>query len=155
MQPAFGVIGLGRMAQALVLPLLERGRIRADQVLAVVGGSGALEQRREALPAGIGLVGADDPAARLVWMAPVQLLAVKPQQLDAVAAASAPVTGQPLLISVLAGVSLASSASLPRTSLCEGSAQYPGAGRRFDGSGPGEGVTGNKGIRCGSCSPMW
>ena len=42
MQPAFGVIGLGRMAQALVVPLLERGRIPADQLLAVVGGSGSV-----------------------------------------------------------------------------------------------------------------
>jgi len=106
-QPAFGVIGLGRMAQALVLPLLERGRIPADQLLAVVGGSGSLEQRRGALPAGIGLVAADDPSAQQVWTAPVQLLSVKPQQLDAVAAASGPVVGEPLLISVLAGVSLA------------------------------------------------
>ena len=106
MQPAFGVIGLGRMAQALVVPLLESGRIRPDQLLAVVGGSGSLEQRREALPAGIALVAADDPSAQQVWTAPVQLLAVKPQQLDAVAAAAGSVTGQPLLISVLAGVSL-------------------------------------------------
>ena len=107
MQPAFGVIGLGRMAQALVVPLLERGRIPADKLLAVVGSSGSLEQRREALPAGISLMAAEDPAAQQVWMAPVQLLAVKPQQLDAVAAAAGPVVGQPLLISVLAGVSLA------------------------------------------------
>ncbi|QNJ12034.1 pyrroline-5-carboxylate reductase [Synechococcus sp. M16.1] len=107
MQPAFGVIGLGRMAQALVVPLLERGRISADQLLAVVGGSGSLEQRRGGLPAGIGLVAADDPSAQQVWTAPIQLLAVKPQQLDAVAAAAGPVVGQPLLISVLAGVSLA------------------------------------------------
>ena len=95
------------MAQALVVPLLERGRIPADQLLAVVGGSGSLEQRSRALPAGIVLVTADDPLAQQVWTAPVQLLAVKPQQVDAVAAAAAPVAGQPLLISVLAGVSLA------------------------------------------------
>ena len=74
MQPAFGVIGLGRMAQALVVPLLERGRIRADQLLAVVGGGGSLDQRRGALPAGISLVAADDPSAQQVWTAPVQLL---------------------------------------------------------------------------------
>lgn len=36
----------------------------------------------------------------------MQLLAVKPQQLDAVAQSSAPAQGRPLLISVLAGVSL-------------------------------------------------
>ena len=107
MQPAFGVIGLGRMAQARVVPLLERGRIPAEQLLAVVGASGSLEQRRGGLPAGIGLVAADDSSAQQVWTAPIQLLAVKPQQLDAVAAAAGPVVGQPLLISVLAGVSLA------------------------------------------------
>ena len=104
MQPAlaFGVIGLGRMAQALVLPLLESGRIPAHQLLAVVGGSCSLEKRRLELPAGIGLVAADDPSAAKVWTAPVQLLAVKPQQLDSVAAAAPPVTDRPLLISVLA-----------------------------------------------------
>ena len=66
MQPAFGVIGLGRMAQALVVPLLESGRIRADEVLAVVGRSSSLEQRRQAFPAGIRLVSADDPSAQQV-----------------------------------------------------------------------------------------
>ena len=67
MQPAFGVIGLGRMAQALVVPLLESERIRADQLLAVVGGSGSLGQCRQALPADVGLVAADDPSAQQVW----------------------------------------------------------------------------------------
>ena len=88
MQPAFGVIGLGRMAQALVVPLLESGRIPADELFAVVGGTGSLEQRRGGLPAGIGLVAANDSSAQQVWTAPIQLLAVKPQQLDAVAALS-------------------------------------------------------------------
>ena len=107
MQPAFGVIGLGRMAQALVIPLLESGRIRPEQLLAVVGGTSSLDRRRAVMPAGIGLVAADDPSAQQVWTAPVQLLAVKPQQLDAVAEAAGSITGHPLLISVLAGVSLA------------------------------------------------
>ena len=107
MQPSFGVIGLGRMAQALVVPLLDSGRIRADQVLAVVGGDRSLKARRQDLPAGLGLVAADDPLAAHVWAAPVQLLAVKTQQLDSVAAAAEPVKDDPLLISVLAGVSLA------------------------------------------------
>ena len=107
MPPAFGVIGLGRMAQALVSPLLTGGRIPPDQLIAIVGRSSSLEQRRRELPPGVHLMSADDPAARKVWSAPVQLLAVKPQQLDDVASGIADVAGQPLLISVLAGVTLA------------------------------------------------
>lgn len=107
MPPAFGVIGLGRMAQALVSPLLTSGRIPPDQLIAIVGRSSSLEQRRCELPAGVQLMSADDPAARKVWSAPVQLLAVKPQQLDDVVSGIADVAGQPLLISVLAGVTLA------------------------------------------------
>ncbi|MAR52334.1 MAG: pyrroline-5-carboxylate reductase, partial [Propionibacteriaceae bacterium] len=34
---ALGVIGLGRMAQALIIPLIEQGFIPADEVIAVVG----------------------------------------------------------------------------------------------------------------------
>lgn len=36
-QPEFGVIGLGRMAQALVAPLLAKGHVDPQQLLAVVG----------------------------------------------------------------------------------------------------------------------
>ena len=37
---ALGVIGLGRMAQALVIPLIEQELISADEVIAVVGRAG-------------------------------------------------------------------------------------------------------------------
>ena len=36
-QPEFGVIGLGRMAQSLVAPLLAKGHVDPQQLLAVVG----------------------------------------------------------------------------------------------------------------------
>ncbi|MBE67955.1 MAG: pyrroline-5-carboxylate reductase [Cyanobium sp. SAT1300] len=105
-QPAFGVIGLGRMAQALVVPLLAEGHVDPHQLLAVVGSEATATLRRSELPQGVHVVAAADSRAVDVWRAPLQLLAVKPQQLDAVAEASAPVQGRPLLISVLAGVSL-------------------------------------------------
>ena len=99
----FGVVGLGRMAQALLLPLLESGSLQAAEVRAVV----ASARSAQALSGEAGLeVGTDAEAA---WRCPTVLLAVKPQQLDAVAA-QAPVpdpAAPPLLISVLAGVSLA------------------------------------------------
>ncbi|MEB3169971.1 MAG: pyrroline-5-carboxylate reductase [Synechococcaceae cyanobacterium] len=99
----FGVVGLGRMAQALLFPLLEAGRLEAAEVCAVVASS----RSAEALSGRAGLVVSTDATA--AWRCPTVLLAIKPQQLDAVAAqAPAPdPVAPPLLISVLAGVSLA------------------------------------------------
>lgn len=97
-QPEFGVIGLGRMAQALVAPLLAKGHVDPQQLLAVVGSAASAALRRAELPQGVHVVAAADSLAVNVWRAPMQLLAVKPQQLDAVAQTSAPVQGRPLLI---------------------------------------------------------
>ena len=105
-RPSIGVIGLGRMAQALVEPLLRNADVAPEQVVAVVGRA----QTAAALQAGafsdvrIHSTGSD--AAAEVWTAPLQLLAVKPQQLDRVASAAPAVEDSPLLISVLAGVTL-------------------------------------------------
>ena len=106
----FGVVGFGRMAQALLLPLIASGQVPAAAVRAVVG-TGASAAR---LAAQHGLAVATDPTE--AWQAPVVLLAVKPQLLAAAAEAAPGVTpggasavagGRPLLISVLAGVTLA------------------------------------------------
>lgn len=110
----FGVIGLGRMAQALLFPLMASGLLPRERVQAVVA-SDASAQRLAAAHPGLA-VGTDAAAA---WRAEALLLAVKPQQLAALAA-SAPAppslsaaegstegsTQAPLLISVLAGVTL-------------------------------------------------
>lgn len=108
----FGVIGLGRMAQALLFPLMASGLLPRERVQAVVA-SDASAQRLAAAHPGLA-VGTDAAAA---WRADALLLAVKPQQL-AVLAATAPAppsategaaegsTQPPLLISVLAGVTL-------------------------------------------------
>ena len=102
------MVGLGRMAQALLLPLLAAGRLDAQEVRAVVASEASARQL-----AGVhGLEVGTDPAA--AWRCPTVLLAVKPQQLEAVAA-GAPAWESlepPLLISVLAGVSLARLARL-------------------------------------------
>ncbi len=108
----FGVIGLGRMAQALLFPLMASGLLPSERVQAVVA-SDASAQRLAAAHPGLA-VGTDAAAA---WRAEALLLAVKPQQLAALAAtAPAPPsaaegstegsTQPPLLISVLAGVTL-------------------------------------------------
>lgn len=107
-----GVIGFGRMAQALVLPLLEAGLIDPARLRAAVASEASAERLRQAYQLAVSI----DPLQ--AWQAPVVLLAVKPQQLDAVAevvaaagtvAAAAAVEPSPprLLISVLAGVTLA------------------------------------------------
>ena len=94
-----GVVGLGRMAQALLLPLLEAGQVSRERVRAVVASRASAER----LSAVHSLVVGTDAAP--AWRAPVVLLAVKPQQLAAVAAA-VPADSAGLLISVLAGVTL-------------------------------------------------
>jgi pyrroline-5-carboxylate reductase len=102
------VVGLGVMAQALLVPLLEAGRLEPGAVRAVV----ARESSARRLAAEHGLAVDTDPAA--AWRCPTVLLAVKPQQIEAVAARVPAWDGPaaPLLISVLAGVSLARLARL-------------------------------------------
>ncbi|MEB3199879.1 MAG: pyrroline-5-carboxylate reductase [Synechococcaceae cyanobacterium] len=107
MNDSFGVVGLGRMGQALLFPLLDAGLIPREAVRAVVA-SPASAQR---LAAAHGLQVSCDPSQ--AWVASQVLLAVKPQQLEAAAAAAARVEstggdppGPRLLISVLAGVTL-------------------------------------------------
>jgi pyrroline-5-carboxylate reductase len=101
---SFGVIGLGRMAQALLFPLLESGLLPPAGVRAAVASEASAERLRTARPEL-----AVSTEAAPAWGCAVALLAVKPQQLEAVAvAAPAPAAGEPpLLISVLAGVTVA------------------------------------------------
>ena len=108
MTVSVGVIGLGRMAQALIFPLIKRGKLQSADVIGVVGSEASVSRLTPDLPNGLTVVSASDPRATDAWNASVQLLAVKPQQLDAVAECVGPApSGQsPLLISVLAGVTL-------------------------------------------------
>ena len=105
----FGVIGLGRMAQALVLPLIAEGLIEAPALRAVVASEASAQRLRKEHGWAVGTEAAE------AWRCPTVLLAVKPQQLDAVArqrefagdlAPQNQAEGPPLLISVLAGVRL-------------------------------------------------
>jgi len=106
----FGVIGLGRMAQALVLPMLQSGLLQREQLIAAV----ASERSAHELSASLACTVSTDAVACL--QADELLLALKPQQLDgligqlggaaAIAAAAERAGTPPLLISVLAGVSL-------------------------------------------------
>ena len=73
-----GVIGLGRMAQALIFPLIERGKLQSADVIGVVGSEASVSRLTPDLPNGLTVVSASDPRATDAWNASVQLLAVKP-----------------------------------------------------------------------------
>ena len=135
------------MAQALVLPLLQQGELSPQDVVAVVGSTASVERLAAQLPKGLRLKASGDPSAVDAWMAPIQLLAVKPQQLDAVAAlATRPeldVDSPPLLISVLAGVTLARlQRTFPRHNCVRAVPNTPAlVGAGLTGLAWGEGVT--------------
>ncbi|WP_320677351.1 pyrroline-5-carboxylate reductase [Prochlorococcus sp. MIT 1300] len=111
MLSSLGVIGLGRMAQALVFPLIEKQKITPERIFAVVGRQKSVNSLRPSLPKGLTLFSSEDQASVGVWHQPIQLLAVKPQQLEQVAIKAKDLelsykVARPLLISLLAGVSL-------------------------------------------------
>ena len=105
----FGVIGLGRMAQALLTPWLELGLLRHDQLQLSVSSEASAQALRQRFDCPV----RTDPKPCLAVAE--LLLALKPQQLDglveqlggssAIAAAAASRADPPVLISVLAGVS--------------------------------------------------
>ena len=113
MDISIGVIGFGRIAKAIISPLFERGECKVEQVFGIVGRSSSIEAALSDLPNGLKVVSSDDVLSKEVWSAPLKLLAVKPQQLCKI---KEPVSSfqsddqlpKPLLISVLAGITLKS-----------------------------------------------
>ena len=75
------MIGLGRMAKALVWPLLDAQELPAEALVATVSRPSSLDDLNATWPLGVRAFLADAEGAELVWSAPLQLLAVKPQQL--------------------------------------------------------------------------
>lgn len=100
-QARLGVVGLGRMARALLFPLLDEGVIAPETVQACVASEASQRQLAAERPQL-----SVSTTAEAAWAAPVVVLAVKPQQLEAVAAGAGPAPPGSLLISVLAGVAL-------------------------------------------------
>jgi pyrroline-5-carboxylate reductase len=99
------------MAQALLEPWIEGQLIHPEAIRAVVGTEASREHWAQATLAGHALRVSTDPLE--AWTAQVVVLAVKPQQLEGVAAAAAALSPEQaedssprLLISVLAGVRL-------------------------------------------------
>ncbi|KGG13003.1 MULTISPECIES: pyrroline-5-carboxylate reductase [Prochlorococcus] len=108
---SIGVIGLGRMAQAILAPLMEKGVFNPKEIIGVVGKKKSVNSALSHLPKGLVVVSSEDSSADEVWNSPIKLLAVKPQQLGLIKEKTlkkdnfSP-TNKPLLISLLAGVRL-------------------------------------------------
>ena len=116
------------MAQALVIPLIEQGLIPAGEVIAVVGRQDSVATVSARVPSDVKVVAASDPAAKEAWGASVQLLAVKPQMLDAVAAScnSLACAGfKPFDLCACRGSLGAASNIISWPDLCACRAQYP------------------------------
>ena len=113
MEISIGVIGFGRMAKAIISPLLERGEYDSENIFGVVGSSSSIPSALADIPKGVRVVSSDDDLCRQVWNAPLNLLAVKPQQFGEIkefvsSSQSNNQSPKPLLISVLAGITLKS-----------------------------------------------
>ncbi|MCP9846374.1 pyrroline-5-carboxylate reductase [Synechococcus sp. Lug-A] len=106
-----GIIGLGQMAQALLLPLLEQGDVRPAAVRAVVASPASAERLQQQLQ--VAVCAAADGQAAAAWQAPVVLLAVKPQQLAAAATAAADAAAAVRAAHSRSGASAAASATPP------------------------------------------
>ena len=101
------------MAKAIVSPLLEKGEYHPQNVLGIVGSSSSVASALDGLPKEVKVVSSEDASSGEVWKAPLKILAVKPQQFNKIkeSASSFQSSNQfpkPLLISVLAGITLKS-----------------------------------------------
>ena len=101
------------MAKAIVSPLLERGEYQPQHVLGIVGKSSSITSALNDLPKEVKVVSSEDSLSRDVWKAPLKILAVKPQQFSKIKESVSSFQSsyqfpKPVLISVLAGVTLKS-----------------------------------------------
>ena len=113
MEISIGVIGFGRIAKAIILPLFERGEYESKNIFGIVGRSSSIPSALSDLPKGVKVVSSEDTLSKEVWSAPLKLLAVKPQQFGKIkeyVSSFQPANQfpKPLLISVLAGITLKS-----------------------------------------------
>ena len=99
------------MAKAIISPLLERGDYQPQNVLGIVGRSSSIESAMIDLPKEVKVISSQDSMSREVWKAPLKILAVKPQQFRKIKEFDSSFQSndqfpKPLLISVLAGITL-------------------------------------------------
>ena len=99
------------MAKAILTPLLEKGVYKPERVLGIVGSTSSITAAFKGLPKGVRVVSCEDVLSKDVWSSPLKLLAVKPQQFGKIKECVSTFQPndqfpKPLLISVLAGITL-------------------------------------------------
>jgi len=108
---SIGVIGFGKIAQAIITPLLEQNKIDQKRVFCVVKSDDSIERIKREYPFKINIYSVEDPNYKFAWNSSINILAVKPQQLNEVADQMSLLDfneskHKGLLISILAGVGL-------------------------------------------------
>ena len=101
------------MAKAIISPLCERGDYKAEHIFGIVGSNSSIPSALRDLPEGVKVVSSENALSKEVWSAPVKLLAVKPQQFGKIKESFSSFQlndqfSKPLLISILAGITLKS-----------------------------------------------
>ena len=101
------------MAKAIISHLLERGEYNPENIFGIVGNTSSVPSALSGLPQGVQVKSRDDALSSGVWNAPLLLLAVKPQQFCNIKESVSTFQPndqfpKPLLISVLAGITLKS-----------------------------------------------
>jgi len=101
------------MAKAIISPLLERGEYKPEYIFGIVGSTLSIPSALDDLPRGVRIVSSEDRLSKEVWNTPLKILAVKPQQFGKIKESVSSFQSndqfpKPLLISVLAGVTLKS-----------------------------------------------
>jgi len=99
------------MAQALLLPLIERKYFLPEEVIGVVGKKESIKIVKDKFPQGLTVISSEDSLTNEAWKSPIKILAVKPQQLNDIDVSvknieASLLGGDSLIISLLAGVKL-------------------------------------------------
>ena len=101
-----GVIGFGNIAKAIINPLLEQNILQPEEIICLVNSNKSLEDIKNNYKYKINIYQANSSEANTLWHCPIKLLAVKPQQLKNIREKFFNQSNKPILISILAGVSL-------------------------------------------------
>jgi len=108
---SIGIIGFGKIAQAVILPLIERDFFKPENIVAIVGSEKNVLNLRSKFPKGLRLFCSNDSQSVIAWDAPIKILSVKPQQICEIKEQESKIIeksgSRAILISLLPGINLA------------------------------------------------
>ena len=107
MTSKIAVIGFGNIAKAIITPLLDKKLIKPEDVYCLVNSKKSLENLKKNYKYNVNIFQANSKDSNLVWNCQVKLLSVKPQHLKEINEFNNYKTNENLIVSILAGVSIA------------------------------------------------